>query len=276
MGYETLYEKNDKLGSMLFISHGGGPRPLINDPRHPNLIEFLKELPAKLISPSAILVISGHWEESCPTVQSSGHPPMYFDYYGFPEETYHLSYPAPGNPELASKISNLLSQQGIKVKQDSERGYDHGVFVPLMLIYPEANIPCLQLSLVDSLNPDVHINLGKAIRELQKENILIIGSGSSFHNIKGFYDIPTEETVALNHGFEDWLLDTMTSNQLSEDTREQKLINWFEAPGARYCHPREEHLLPLHVCYGIAGRTADRVIKLEVMDRRTSMYIWTE
>jgi len=242
---------------------------------HPNLIEFLKEIPSKLITPSAILVISGHWEENFPTVQCGVRPPVLYDYYGFPEETYHLSYPAPGNPELASEISTLLNQNGIKTNMDAERGYDHGIFVPLMLMYSEAKIPCLQLSLVNSLNSEEHINLGKAFRCLQKENILIIGPGSSFHNIRGFYDEPNEETVALNKGFENWLFDTMTSNQYSEEERKQQMINWFNAPGARYCHPREEHLLPLHVCYGVAGRPVDRVIELEVMDRMTSMYIWS-
>ncbi len=275
MGYRTLYEKNDRPGSMLFISHGGGPRPLINDPRHPNLIEFLKELPSKLITPSAILVISGHWEENSPTVQSSARPPMFYDYYGFPEETYHISYPAPGNPELASEVSALLYKNGIKTYLDAERGYDHGVFVPLKLMYPEAKIPCLQLSLVNTLNPEEHINLGKALRELHKENILILGSGASFHNLRGFRETPTEETVALNEGFENWLLETMTSSQLSEVKREQKMIKWLEAPGARYCHPREEHLMPLHVCYGAAGGPADRVIEIEYMDRKASMYVWS-
>ncbi len=274
MGYTTLYEKNDELGSMVFISHGGGPWPLLNDPRHTNLITFLQELPSTLISPSAILVISGHWEENSPTIQSSAFPEMFYDYYGFPEETYNISYPAPGNPKLASEISDLLNRNGIKADLDVERGYDHGLFVPLMLMYPEAKIPCLQLSLVNSLDPQEHIVLGKALKDLRKENVLIVGSGASFHNLRGFRESPTKETIALNEGFENWLLETMTSGQLAEVKREQKLINWQEAPGAKYCHPREEHLIPLHVCYGLAGEPAGRVIEVEYMDRKASMYVW--
>lgn len=275
MGYRTVYRKNDMLGAMIFISHGGGPWPLLNDPRHTNLIEFLNEIPAQLITPSAILVISGHWEENVPALQSSANPPMYYDYSGFPEETYHISYQSPGSPELASRISSLLNKAGIKSSLDGKRGYDHGVFVPLMLMYPEATIPCLQLSLVNNLNPGEHIQLGKALKELRKENILIIGSGASFHNLQGFRQPPTEETTALNEGFEKWLVSTMTSTELSEDQREQMLTEWLKAPGARYCHPREEHLLPLHVCYGAAGLPADRAMEVEYMDKKASMYIWS-
>jgi 4,5-DOPA dioxygenase extradiol len=275
MGYKTICKSNDRPASMIFISHGGGPWPLINDPRHTNLIEFLKEIPAKLISPSAILVISGHWEENIPTVQSGASPSMYYDYNGFPEETYQISYPSPGSPELAQRISSLLESNGIESDLDPDRGYDHGVFVPLLLMYPEAKIPCLQLSLTNNLSPEDHIKLGRALRELRNENILIVGSGASFHNLQGFRQPPTKETVAYNVGFEKWLLETMTSSELSEDEREQQMINWEQAPGARYCHPREEHLLPLHVCYGIAGSPADEVVEVEYMDRLASMYIWS-
>jgi len=275
MGYKTLYKRNDNLGKIIFISHGGGPWPLINDPRHTNLIEFLREIPAKLIPPAAILVISGHWEEDVPTVQSSVRPPMFYDYSGFPEETYQLSYPAPGNPEFASRVQSLLERNGVRANLDPQRGYDHGVFVPLMLMYPEADIPCLQLSLVNSLDPQEHIKIGKALQDLSTENILIIGSGASFHNLQGFRQQPTTETTALNTGFEKWLLETMTAGELSETKREELLLNWESASGARYCHPREEHLLPLHVCYGIAGGPADEIIEVTYMDRFASMCLWT-
>jgi 4,5-DOPA dioxygenase extradiol len=275
MGYKTICKKSDGPASMIFISHGGGPWPLINDSRHTNLIEFLKEIPAKLISPSAILVISGHWEENIPTVQSGASPSMYYDYNGFPEETYQISYPSPGSPELAQRIAFLLESNGISSDLDPDRGYDHGVFVPLLLMYPEAKIPCLQISLKNNLSPEDHIKLGKALTELRNENILIVGSGASFHNLQGFRQPPIEETVAYNVGFEKWLLETMTNSELSEEKREQQLINWEQAPGARYCHPREEHLLPLHVCYGIAGSPADEVVEVEYMDRLASMYIWS-
>lgn len=275
MGGKTIYSNNDRKGSVIFISHGGGPWPLLKDPRHKNLISFLKEMPATLIAPSAIVVISAHWEEDAPAVQSALHPKMLYDYYGFPEESYRLTYPAPGQPQLAAKISSLFDKNGIKASLDSQRGFDHGLFVPLMLMYPAATIPCLQVSLLKSLDPGRHIRLGKALRELRKENILVIGSGSSFHNLPAFREKPTHETASLNQGFESWLVEVMTSGELSEADREQKLAHWQDAPGARYCHPREEHLLPLHVCYGIAGGPADRVVEVEYMERTASMYVWS-
>jgi 4,5-DOPA dioxygenase extradiol len=272
---KLVFSRNDQKGSMIYISHGGGPWPLLKDPRHKNLIDFLEKVPSTLISPDAILVISAHWEEDTPTVQGNTHPEMLYDYYGFPEESYSLNYPAPGQSALATKILTLLNKNGIKASLDSQRGFDHGLFVPLMLMYPVATIPCLQLSLINSLDPGQHIGLGKALRALRKENILIIGSGSSFHNLRAFNEPPSTETMALNLGFESWLVDIMTSSQFSEVEREQKLTNWQDAPGARYCHPREEHLLPLHVCYGIAGSPADRVVEVEYMERTASMYVWS-
>lgn len=275
MSNQTIYNKNDRPGSMIFISHGGGPWPLLGDPRHKNLIEFLEEIPSTLISPSAILIISGHWEEDLPAIQSAAQPKMLYDYYGFPEESYRFSYPAPGHPKLAARISTTLNESGITARLDGQRGFDHGVFVPLMIMYPSATIPCLQLSLINNLDPAEHIQLGKALRELREENILIIGSGASFHNLQGFRQTPNDETTAQNEGFENWLIDVMTSSRISDAEREKKLENWFDAPGARYCHPREEHLLPLHVCCGLAGGPADRVIEVEYMERKASMYVWT-
>lgn len=275
MGFSTIYEKNDEPGSIIFISHGGGPWPLLNDPRHRNLIEFLQKIPSALITPSAILVVSAHWEEDQPTIQSSPHPPMLYDYFNFPEESYDLSYTAPGHPQLAAQILSILQESGIRAHGDNLRGFDHGLFVPLMIMYPEANTPCLQLSLKKNLDPMEHIQLGQALQALRNENILIVGSGASFHNLQGFRETPNEETTALNEGFENWLLDVMTGDHLSEGNRQERLVNWSDAPGARYCHPREEHLLPLHFCYGAAGCRADRVIEVEYMERKASMYLWS-
>lgn len=273
MGGKLVYSKNDKKGSLIYISHGGGPWPVMGDVRHTNLIEFLKDLPSTLITPEAILLISAHWEEQVPTIQSGAEPELYFDYYNFPEETYHYTYSAPGAPQLADKIGDLLAESGLPAAKDEKRGFDHGLFVPLMLMYPEASVPCLQLSLYNSLDPQQHINLGRAIRALRDENILIIGSGSSFHNLPAFREPPTTETRRLNSGFETYLRRTLTGD-MDESEREAELVAWESAIGARYCHPREEHLLPIHVCYGIAGTSADRVVEVEYMDRTASMYIW--
>lgn len=275
MSYRTIFSENEQQGAIIFISHGGGPWPLLGDSRHTNLIDFLEKIPSTLISPSAILVISGHWEEDSATVQSGEHPEMFYDYHGFPEETYQITYPAHGQPGLANDIVSILKKNGIRAQSDSQRGFDHGLFVPLMIMYPAATIPCFQISLLNNLDPAAHIGLGKALREFRGENLLVIGSGASFHNLKAFREVPTQETMTLNKGFESWLVGVMTSRQLSEKDRERKLINWLDAPGAKYCHPREEHLLPLHVCYGIAGAPADRVIEVEYMERTASMYVWS-
>ncbi|TAK61697.1 class III extradiol ring-cleavage dioxygenase, partial [Methylobacter sp.] len=195
-------------------------------------------------------------------------------YYGFPKESYEIEYPAPGAPELANKIFNLLENAGIEAKLDDQRGFDHGLFVPLKIMYPDVNIPCVQLSLVNSLQPEVHIRIGKALTDLRKDNILVIGSGFSFHNLKEFFTPSTQKSQAMNESFEQWLIDTCSNSQLTEEEREQRLINWDKAPAARYCHPREDHLLPLHVCYGVAGTAAKKVFEFELMGKMASAYIW--
>ncbi|MFH0784157.1 MAG: class III extradiol ring-cleavage dioxygenase [Pseudomonadota bacterium] len=271
-----LYQrKNSKAhGSIIFLTHGGGPLPLLGDPGHRELVEFLQQIPASLICPAAILVISAHWEETVPTLTSGKGPDLLFDYYGFPEETYAISYPAPGAPELAEKIHRLFQSKGIAAGLDDRRGFDHGVFIPLKIMYPKADIPCVQISLLDNLRPEDHMQLGRVLVQLQRENLLIIGSGSSFHNLRAFREPPTGDSRKDNEVFEHWLRETLFDETLREDERERLLLHWDQAPAARYCHPREEHLLPLHVCYGIAGRSADRVYAMELMGKTVSASIW--
>jgi len=263
-----------RVGSVIYIPHGGGPWPLLGDPRHRDLIDFLTKIPSFLVKPSAILVISGHWEEELPTVNSGTAPPLFYDYYGFPEESYRITYPAPGDPSLADAVVGLLEQDGIEAGYDDQRGFDHGVFVPLKIMYPEATIPCVQLSLVNSLNPAEHIRIGRALSALREENLLIIGSGASFHNLRAFHEEPSEEAQMRNESFEKWLIDTLSDEQLSEKKRARILEEWESAPAARYCHPREEHLLPLHVCYGIGSAAARQIYEIEMMGKKTSSYIW--
>jgi 4,5-DOPA dioxygenase extradiol len=259
---------------VLYLSHGGGPLPLLGDKGHQNLINFIREVTPTLGMPSAILVISAHWEADQPTITSGPFPSLIYDYYGFPKESYEITYPAPGSPELANQIFNLLVNAGIDAKLDPQHGFDHGLFVPLKLMYPNATIPCVQLSLVNSLQAEEHIQIGRALADLRNENVLIIGSGFSFHNIKEIFAPSTAETQAMNKAFEQWLTDTCSSNQYSEDEREQRLVNWGGATGARYCHPREEHLLPLHVCYGVARSAAKQVFEMEIMGKMASAYLW--
>lgn len=262
---------NQKLNSVLFIPHGGGPLPLFEHKGHLEMISFLQKIPASIPTPSAIVMISAHWETEEVTITSANNPELIYDYSGFPSETYQVTYPASGNPDLAKKIQNLLEGNGINAQLDDQRGFDHGMFVPLKLMYPDAQIPCVQISLVRGLDPKTHVEIGKALTALRNEKVLIIGSGLSFHNMREFASGQEDES---NIAFEQWLIDTCTNPQLAETEREQRLRNWSEAPSARYCHPREEHLIPLHVCYGIAKSAAKLVFKGKVMDKKVSAYLW--
>ncbi|MGZ8881699.1 MAG: DODA-type extradiol aromatic ring-opening family dioxygenase, partial [Methylosarcina sp.] len=177
-------EFDNPLSPVLFIPHGGGPLPLLGDKEHQTLVHFLQEIAPSLGRPSAIVLISAHWEENIATITSGPSPSLIYDYYGFPEETYRIQYPAPGSPGLADKIFRLLQQSGISTRLDDQRGFDHGLFVPLKIMFPRVDIPCVQLSLVNNLDPATHIGIGKALAELRKDKVLIIGSGFSFHNLK--------------------------------------------------------------------------------------------
>eukprot|EP00192_Tetraselmis_astigmatica_P018690 CAMPEP_0117674080 /NCGR_PEP_ID=MMETSP0804-20121206/14835_1 /TAXON_ID=1074897 /ORGANISM="Tetraselmis astigmatica, Strain CCMP880" /LENGTH=257 /DNA_ID=CAMNT_0005482901 /DNA_START=391 /DNA_END=1160 /DNA_ORIENTATION=- len=228
----------------LFISHGGGPMPLMDDPGHKDMIKHLKGLPGTLPEePKAVLVVSAHWEAEEVAVQASPKPSMLFDYYNFPPETYKYSYPAPGAPSLARRTVELLQAAGIPAREDTDRGFDHGTFVPLMLMYPKANIPVFQVSLSSAMDPEQHIQIGVALASLREEGVLILGSGMTYHNFA------FEPAVARI--FDEYLSEAVVGT--SEETRRHKLTSWSRAPGARKAHPREEHLMPLMVVAGAAG-----------------------
>lgn len=238
-----------------FIPHGGGPWPFV-DVGFPKddvaaLAEYLTSvrlLPPE--RPKALLVISGHWEAPVPTLMTAAHPPMLYDYSGFPPESYELQWPAPGAPGLAPRVQGLLQAGGFTVREDAARGYDHGTFIPLMLAYPDADIPVLQLSLVEGLDPLHHLALGRAIAPLRDEGVFILASGMTFHNLRAFRH---PRSIPVAEAFDAWLRETMT---LDQDARDRRLIDWEGAPAARAAHPREEHLIPLMVAAGAAG--ADR------------------
>lgn len=262
-----------KQHRVLFLSHGGGPMPLLGDKGHVEMVERLKSIAETIKKPSAIIVVSAHWEEKVATITSTATPSLIYDYYGFPEESYHIKYACPGEPMLANLVSDALSGAGIGNKLDAERGLDHGVFVPLKIMYPEADIPCVQLSLVSSLDPAQHIKIGQALRDLPYDNLLIIGSGFSFHNMRAFFT-PSADRNMMNQAFEDWLVETCSSAVITEDDREQRLIQWADAPYARFCHPREEHLLPLHVCYGLAQSACSDFFTMTIFGIQSSAYLW--
>lgn len=259
---------------VLFLSHGGGPLPLLGDKGHVEMVENLEYLASKIKKPSAVLVISAHWEEKIPTITSGANPSLIYDYYGFPEESYRIKYPCPGEPFLAKQIGELLTGSGMGNRLDEDRGFDHGLFVPLKIMYPDADIPCVQLSLLKSLNPEDHIKMGGAISGIDYNDLLIIGSGFSFHNMKAFFEAETAEAKTMNEKFDQWLIDTCSNTDISESERTGRLENWGNAPHARYCHPREEHLLPLHVCYGISQSSCTEYFELRILNKKSSLYLW--
>jgi len=260
--------------NIAFISHGGGPMPLFDDPAHQEMVTYLKSLPSQFVKPSAILLISAHWEAAQASITASANPKMIYDYSGFPAAAYELQYPSPGEPVLAEKVQQALKQAGIAVKLDYQRGYDHGLYIPLTLMYPAADIPVIQLSLVNNLDPAQHLVIGQALQALDYDNLLVIGSGFSFHNMSEFFAPNSEDRQLKNQQFEDWLQTTLSDKNLPENERNERMINWTKAPYARYCHPREEHLLPLHICYGLAGRASDVNEKLNILNKQSSAFVW--
>jgi len=236
----------------LFISHGGGPWPFMPDriEDFAGTFEYLQKLPATLpAQPTAILSVSGHWEEPQFTVATSERPPMVYDYYGFPEHTYRVQYPAPGSRAVAARVSQLLKGAGVAINEDAERGFDHGTFVPLAVMYPQAQIPVVSLSLRANLSASEHLRMGAALAPLRDEGVLIMGSGLSYHNLRALRMAATAGPVSDQ--FEAWLTEAVSDPDPS--SRAQKLSRWDAAPAARLAHPREEHLIPLMVAAGAAG-----------------------
>lgn len=232
-----------------FISHGGGPWPYI-----PEMRASMRQLEASLLAisqalaspPKAVLMISGHWEAEQFTIMSSERPPMVYDYGGFPAYTYQIKYPAAGAPWLLARLKALIEAAGLPVATDDQRGFDHGAFAPLAIMYPEANVPVIQLSLQRNFDPAQHLALGRALAPLRNENILIIGSGFSYHNLRRMGATAQEPSAQ----FDAWLQHSLVES--SPEQRIAQLMAWELAPAARIAHPREDHLLPLMVAVGAA------------------------
>ena len=201
-------------------------------------------------TPKAILMISGHWETERPTVMGAANPPMLYDYYGFPPETYEVVYAAPGAPELAARTAELLEAVGISTDIDPERGYDHGVFSPMEVMYPDADVPLFQLSILKSYDPEAHLAIGRALAPLRDEGVMIVGSGLSFHNLPLMRD-GTGSTPSAQ--FDAWLYEAMNAEP---GARRRAVIEWEAAPAARICHKEEDHLVPLFVALGAAEQEA--------------------
>ncbi len=244
--------------STYFISHGGGPWPFMKDQMpgvYDKLEASLKAIPSELPeTPKAILAISGHWEAGDFSVMASAQPPMIYDYSGFPPHTYHIKYAAPGDPDLAQRVQALLVQAGLRSSLDAGRGFDHGVFVPFMVAYPEAKVPIVQLAIRADYEPAAHIAAGRALAPLREEGILIVGSGLSYHNMLGF----GPRGAAASQQFDTWLTDTVCNT--SGQARTNRLLEWEAAPSARLAHPQEDHLIPLLVAAGAAEQERAKLI----------------
>ncbi len=241
----------------LYIPHGGGPCFFMdwNPPdTWDRMAGWLRGLAADIGQrPRAVLLISGHWEEPRVSVNALAQPPLLFDYYGFPPHTYELEYPAPGDPALAARVQALLAAGGVPTRTETERGLDHGVFVPFLLIYPQADVPIVQLSLHQSLDAAPHLALGALLAPLRDEGVLIVGSGMSYHNMRGL--MGGGDPGRDSERFDAWLGEACSA---APAERARLLTHWAQAPAARASHPREEHLLPLMVVAGAAGSDAGR------------------
>lgn len=234
-----------------FISHGGGPWPYMTGEFRANLAQLeqsLVDMRAELgDAPRAVLMISGHWEEQGFAISSGEKPGMVYDYYGFPEYLYHITYGAPGSPVLARRVQDLLRGGGFEARLDPTRGFDHGTFSIMKPLYPEEHMPVVQLSLDVGFDPGLHLAVGRALAPLRDEGVLIVGSGLSFHNLRIIGGTSGHEP---SRQFDAWLQRTLV--QASSDERAERLIGWEEAPAARIAHPREDHLLPLMTVVGAA------------------------
>jgi len=239
-----------RRGPCFFMDWSWGPADTWNATQR-----FLERLAATLPAvPRALLVISGHWEERAFTASAAAQPELVFDYSGFPEHTYRLTWSAPGDPELAERVAGLLGRAGLPAALSPNRGLDHGVFVPLKVAFPEARIPVVSLSLAASLDPALHLAAGRALAPLRDEGVLIVGSGMSFHNLRGYLRPETRERA---RAFDTWLTRAVESPATERDSL---LTGWREAPFAAYAHPREEHLIPLMVAAGAGGDAPGRRI----------------
>ena len=240
----------------VFLPHGAGPCFFMDWPpagTWDRMGGWLRGLVDHVgARPRALVVVSAHWEAPAFTVNAQAAPALLYDYSGFPEHTYRLAWPAPGAPDLAARIRALLTGAGIDSGEEHRRGLDHGVFIPLKLAFPDADVPVVQLSLKAGLDPAAHLALGHALAPLRDDGVLIVGSGMTFHNMRRF-KAAGAGVDADSQRFDAWLAQTVA---LPRAERERYLIDWAQAPGGRASHPREEHLLPLHVVAGAAGDDA--------------------
>ena len=245
-----------------FLSHGGGPWPYMDggmrrrfDKLEASLLAIRQEWNREWGDAArAVLVISGHWETEEFAVSSGARPGMVFDYYGFPEHLYRIKYDAPGSPELAMRLRAMLHAGGFACESDPERGFDHGTFGLMQPLYPNGEMPIVQLSIKQDLDPLAHLSVGRLLAPLRDDGIVIIGSGSSFHNLA----LRGPAAIEPSRRFDDWLQETLLQSPVCE--RRKRVANWMLAPEARSAHPREDHLIPLMVALGAAEEEPAKLV----------------
>ena len=256
-----------------FVPHGAGPCFFMdwNPPdAWDRMAAFLSGVADTLPHrPNAIVLVSAHWREPAFSVTGGVQPELIYDYSGFPPHTYELRYPAAGEPELAARIARELGQAHLLTQINPDRGFDHGMFIPLKLMFPNADIPVVQLSLRNDYDPLAHLQAGRALASLRDEGVLIIGSGMSFHNMRGFGD---PRFGPISDEFDRWLT---VAVEAQPKQRQQALVDWSQAPSARLSHPprAEEHLLPLMVVAGAAEEDlGKRVFSDRVLETTLSAF----
>jgi len=234
-----------------FLSHGGGPWPWLKAERgamYDQLEASLHDVRRELgHAPRAVLMVSAHWEADRFLLSSSAQPQMFYDYGGFPEHTYRIRYDAPGEPALAKTVSAMLERGGVPSGLDPQRGFDHGTFSLMYPMYPQADMPLVQLSMNANYDPAEHIKVGRLLAPLRDQGVLIIGSGFSFHGMRAIRNGTGKEPSAV---FDKWLEHILVD--APADERQRGLLRWSEAPAARMAHPQEDHLIPLMVAVGAA------------------------
>ena len=235
----------------IFVSHGA-PTLVIESADRTH--QFLKGLGSQLEKPESVLVVSAHWEEETPSVSAAVSPETIHDFRGFPDVLYETEYPAPGAPELAERVSELLTSAGIPARIDPNRGLDHGAWVPMSLMYPDADVPVAQLSVQTALGGEHHLAMGEALRPLRDEGVLILGSGGLTHNLGELdWSGATITMPAWASEFQEWIFEAIDQKR-KNDIANYRLL----APHASRNHPTEEHFLPLLVAFG-AGDTGSRM-----------------
>lgn len=238
-----------------YLSHGGGPLSLLGNKGHTALVQQLKQIAEQSRKPDVMVLASAHWQASQFQVMSQTAPALFYDYHSFATEACSLRYPVPSPPHWPVLLSMHVKEAWIAAGEKTQRGFDHGMFVPLSVMYPRADIPVVQIPMQQSMLAAQHIQLGQVLARCLPANTQLIDSGFSFHNMASFQRAG-RDNHEINAAFQDWLVDAIAGEKVCATDRQHKLEQWKQALYARYCHPREEHLIPLHTCFGCEIRKA--------------------